>query len=204
MIKVDISRKIKTYDGNRDLVVSHSFADLSITRITGPSGSGKTTFLKLIAGLIKPDSGTITVGEKTWFDSKQKINLSPQKRRAGFVFQDYALFPNMTVMEHLTYASQNKPLIHKLLATGNMQSFVNHRPAHLSGGQQQRLAILRALATEPGVLLMDEPFSALDEELRIALIADLKQLLQEIKTTCLIVTHHPAELDGLAQFTLRI
>jgi len=117
---------------------------------------------------------------------------------AGFVFQDYALFPNMTVRQHLEYATEDAKWIKTLLEIGKLETLTTHKPQHLSGGQQQRLAILRALAIKPKLLLMDEPFSALDAGMKSALIKDLKRLFSEQGTTVLIVSHNQQELDGLA------
>jgi molybdate transport system ATP-binding protein len=195
---------IRTYAGSRMLEVNALLPEGSVTRVTGPSGAGKTTFLKIIAGLIVPENGTIHVGSETWLDRKSKICWSPQKRKTGFVFQDYALFPNMTVAAHLRYATRDNALVERLLSMGGMAGLATLRPGHLSGGQQQRLAILRAIATGPKILLMDEPFSALDERLRTALLAELEKLLHEFSITCLIATHHPAELNGLATHFLDI
>ena len=115
---------------------------------------------------------------------------------AGFVFQNYALFPNMTVMEHLEYATSDVAWIDLLLKIGKLETFTTHKPEHLSGGQQQRLAILRALAIKPKLLLMDEPFSALDMKMKSALIDELKLLFAELKMTVFIVSHNPAELES--------
>lgn len=204
MISIKIDKQIKTYRGKRNLVVEATIEKGSVTKIYGPSGSGKTTFLKIIAGLIMPDRGLIKVENEVWLDTAGKVNLKPQQRKAGFVFQDYALFPNMTVMEHLLYATSDTVLIDRLLKIGKMETFVQHRPKHLSGGQQQRLAILRALAMRPAVLLMDEAFSALDDELSASLIMDLKLLLKEFNTTTLIVSHHARETAGFAEGSLKI
>ncbi len=122
----------------------------------------------------------------------------------GFVFQDYALFPNMTVQQHLEYATNDLAWIEKLLSIGKLETFANHKPEYLSGGQQQRLAILRALAIKPKLLLMDEPFSALDPEMKSVLIKELKVIFGEMGATVLIVTHNPKELDGLADQELII
>ena len=204
MISIKIDKQIKTYRGKRNLVVEATIEKGSVTKIYGPSGSGKTTFLKIIAGLIMPDRGLIKVENEVWLDTAGKVNLKPQQRKAGFVFQDYALFPNMTVMEHLLYATSDTVLIDRLLKIGKMETFVQQRPKHLSGGQQQRLAILRALAMRPAVLLMDEAFSALDDELSASLIMDLKLLLKEFNTTTLIVSHHARETAGFAEGSLKI
>jgi len=204
MISIAIDKRIKTYHGKRNLVIETIIEKGSITKIYGPSGSGKTTFLKIIAGLIMPERGVIKVENEVWLDTAGKVNLKPQQRMVGFVFQDYALFPNMTVMEHLLYATSDTVLIERLLKIGKMETFVRHRPKHLSGGQQQRLAILRALAMRPSVLLMDEAFSALDDELRVSLIVELKLLLKEFNTTTLIVSHHAQETAGFADRSLKI
>nr|WP_067056761.1 ATP-binding cassette domain-containing protein [Mucilaginibacter sp. L294] len=204
MIAVNIEKKLKAYNGLQVLRIKKDFLPGGITRITGPSGAGKTTFLKMIAGLITPDSGIIKTNSITWFDAAQKINLSPQQRRVGFVFQDYALFPNMTVKQHLEYATDDAEWINRLLHIGGLDTFADHRPGHLSGGQQQRLAIMRALAIKPKLLLMDEPFSALDLKMKSALIADLQVLFTKLGATTLIVSHNPQELDGVSGDELEI
>jgi molybdate transport system ATP-binding protein len=197
MISVVIEKKLKTYQGLQVLKIAHNFQTSGITKISGVSGVGKTTFLKIIAGFIQPEKGIIKVDNQTWLDTENKISLSPQKRSTGFVFQDYALFPNMTVREHLEYATNDVDWIEKLLSIGKLETLADHKPLHLSGGQQQRLAILRALAIKPKLLLMDEPFSALDPEMKTVLIDDLRLLFDEMKTTVLIVSHNRQELDGI-------
>lgn len=204
MIEVSINKRIKTYKGNSQLIVEGNFPTGSVTKVSGPSGAGKTTFLKILAGLITPEQGIIKVDEAWWLDTAKKINWKPQQRKVGFVFQDYALFPNMTVAEHLSYATSDYLLIDRLLQLGKMDAFQNHKPRQLSGGQQQRLAILRALALKPGLLLMDEAFSALDDELRESLIPELLLLLKEFNTTAIIVSHHALETAGFANRDLRI
>jgi molybdate transport system ATP-binding protein len=204
MITVRITKKIKTYKGNSKLVVNAVFPPGTVTKVYGPSGAGKTTFLRIIAGLVTPEEGMIKAGEEFWLDTTTRINWKPQQRKTGFVFQDFALFPNMTVMEHLQYATDDHVLISRLLQIGKMEAFVKHRPRHLSGGQQQRLAILRALALRPLLLLLDEAFSALDDELQETLIADVKVLLQEFGTTTIIVSHHAQETASFASRELKI
>lgn len=198
MINIAIEKKLKAYHGQQVLQVNRQFATGSVTKIYGPSGSGKTTFLKIIAGLVTPEKGTIVSDGGTWFNAETKINLAAQKRNTGFVFQQYALFPNMTVKQHLKYATADEACIKRLLLLGKLDTLQEHKPDYLSGGQQQRLAILRALATKPQVLLMDEPFSALDPKMKAELIVELKGLLKELGTTTLIVSHNPQELDGWA------
>lgn len=198
MIKVDIKKHLKTHGDGQWLHISKAFATGSITRVTGPSGVGKTTFLKILAGLIKPDEGFISVDDIQWFNADGNINLTPQTRKAGFVFQDYALFPNMTVIQHLQYACNDAGWNESLLNLGGLEPIAHKKPIHLSGGQQQRLAILRALAIKPKVLLMDEPFSALDVKTKVKLMANLQTLFRNINTTVIAVTHNPQELDGIA------
>jgi len=195
MISVDIEIMLKAYHDRPSLKINRLFNTGSITKILGPSGSGKTTLLKIIAGLGSPESGKIVADGVTWFDAGQKINLSPPKRNVGFVFQSYALFPNMTVQQHLEYATTDADWIKQLLKLGQLDKFINHKPDHLSGGQQQRLAILRALAIKPKLLLMDEPFSALDSKMKTTLIAELKLLLKQLGITTIIVSHNLKELE---------
>jgi len=204
MISIDIEKKLKAYSGQQVLKIAAQFPTGSITKIYGPSGAGKTTFLKIIAGLIEPEKGKIKIDDTVWLDTDSKTSLSPQKRKTGFVFQNYALFPNMTVQQHLEYATEDQQWIARLFAIGKLESFAKHKPEYLSGGQQQRLAILRAMAIKPKLLLMDEPFSALDPEMRSALITDLKAIWKEQGTTVLIVSHNPMELDGLTERELYI
>jgi len=204
MIVIDIEKKMRAYEGHRLLQVKAEVTSNSITRITGPSGSGKTTLLKIIAGLTHPEKGKILVNSDTWLDTDVKTTLSPQKRKCGFVFQNYALFPNMTVKEHLEYATGDQEWISELLHFARMETLTRHKPEYLSGGQQQRLAIIRALAIKPKVLLIDEPFSALDVEMRQLMIPQLKALIGKIGSTCLIVTHNPLELDEIADNSIVI
>ncbi len=197
MIYIDIEKRLSTYQGNQPLKVFLEMETGSLLKISGPSGAGKTTFLKLIAGLMLPDQGKVLVDDEVWVDTSSKINLSPQKRKIGFVFQDYALFPNMTVQQQLEYATADQNLIRELLEFGRLEPFIKHKPAQLSGGQQQRLAILRAMAIKPKVLLMDEPFSALDIKTKTTLIEELKILLEISSISTIIVSHNLQELESL-------
>ena len=131
MIIVDIEKKLKAYHGQQVLKVAEKFPLGSITQISGPSGAGKTTFLKIIAGFIQPEKGSIVVDGVSWLDTASKTFVPPQKRMAGFVFQDYALFPNMTVKQHLEYATNDTAWIEKLLSIGKLETFVKHKPEYL-------------------------------------------------------------------------
>lgn len=197
MIVIDVSKKLNAYQSNNILKVFLEMETGSLVKISGPSGAGKTTFLKILAGLINPNQGKISVNNVVWFDTSSKINLSPQQRKTGFVFQDYALFPNMNVLQQLEYATKDQNLIKELLAFGRLESFIKHKPTQLSGGQQQRLAILRALAIKPKLLLMDEPFSALDIKTKTTLMEELKILLDKNSISTIIVSHNLQELETL-------
>lgn len=196
MIAIDIEKKMRTYEGHSVLRVNTQIAANAITKVNGPSGCGKTTLLKVIAGLIPSEKGKITINGEIWQDSEARFTLSPQQRRVGFVFQNYALFPNMTVMQHLQYASNDTAWIERLLNFGRLETLTKHKPEYLSGGQQQRLAILRALAIKPKVLLMDEPFSALDMDMRGLIISELKGIIEKLGCTTIVVSHNPDEIDG--------
>lgn len=168
--------------------------------ITGPSGSGKTTLLKILAGLVTPDSGKLQVEGETWFDSAQNINRPPQHRDIGFVFQDYALFPNMTVRENLEFAFSDGIEYGRLGAVMEMldiSAIANQRPETLSGGQKQRVALGRALIRRPKLLLLDEPLSALDPEMRSKLQQDLKTVASNFDGVMILVSHDPAEIMQL-------
>ena len=204
MITVDIEKNLNVYSGLDVLKITQHFGEGSITKIYGPSGAGKTTFLKVIAGLSKPEKGTIVAGGVTWLDTEAGINVPPQQRKVGFVFQNYALFPNMTVQQHLRYACIDEKWTDGLLKLGKLEAFATQKPEYLSGGQQQRLAILRAMAIKPKLLLMDEPFSALDPDMKSGLIKNLQQVWKELGTTVIIVSHNPHELDGIFQQELYI
>ena len=199
MISVDIEKKLNSHDNQSVLKIAQDIPAGSITKIYGPSGAGKTTLLKVIAGLAKPEKGKIMVNDTSWLDTENGISISPQQRKVGFVFQQYALFPNMTVLQHLRYATNDETWIKQLLTIGKLDAFTDQKPEYLSGGQQQRLAILRAMATKPQLLLMDEPFSALDPEMKTELIRKLLLLWKEQGTTVLIVSHNPQELEGIFQ-----
>lgn len=204
MIIINIEKKMRTYAGHSILRVNTQVIPGSITKVYGPSGSGKSTLLKIIAGLVIPEKGKIIFNNSVWGDTDTRFSLPVQKRKVGFVFQNYALFPNMTVLEHLQYATNDTDWINRLLHFGRLETLTQHKPEYLSGGQQQRLAILRALAIKPQLLLMDEPFSALDMDMRGVIINELKGLISELECTCLIVSHNPNEVDAIADSELKI
>ena len=178
--------------------------DQEILAILGPSGAGKTMTLHCIAGLTQPDEGSIKLNNKVLFDSTAKINLPPQLRNVGFVFQNYALFPHLTVAENVAYGIHHLPKaeiqdkVSQLLEKMNLGDLKRRYPKQLSGGQQQRVALARALAPEPEILLLDEPFSALDTQVKERLELELLSLQNFYQGNILLVTHNLAEGYKLA------
>ncbi len=204
MIDIDLQKRLSLHNGDDLLQVRTSIAAGAVTQVDGPSGSGKTTLLKMIAGLVRPDKGRITANGQLWLDTDRSICLPTQQRDIGFAFQDYALFPNFTVEQHLLYGSGDREYVERLLRMGQLDGFRNKRPKQLSGGQQQRLGLIRALVTRPKLLLLDEPFSALDKSLRSSIVRDLKEVIDEQQLTCLVVTHQSVAAEALIDQVLNI
>ncbi|ELB9322149.1 sulfate/molybdate ABC transporter ATP-binding protein [Campylobacter jejuni] len=204
MIKIDIKLPINTAKGKKQLELNTCLKANEITAIFGESGAGKTTLLKIIAGLIKPEFGRIEVGDELWLDTQKNINLAIQKRKIGFVFQDYALFLNMSVKENISYAATSKQKVEELLSLMNLENLAKIYPKNLSGGQAQRVALARALAREPQILLLDEPLSALDFKMRSFLQDELVKILQHFKITTLLVSHDLAEIYKLSHRILEL
>lgn len=173
-----------------------------VTGIKGPSGSGKTSLLRVLAGLQNPDEGFIKNGAEIWYDSSRKMYVPVRKRRIALVFQDYALFPHMTVLKNILYGATDEIFALYCLEMLRLQKECYKYPFQLSGGQQQRLAIGRALAAQPELLLMDEPFSALDEELNLQLRMEIGELFKRMKQTVLIVSHATDELQSFCSKVL--
>lgn len=168
-----------------------------IVVLFGPSGSGKTTILNSIAGLVQPDAGLIRLNERIFFE-RHKKNLPPQERRVGYLFQDYALFPHMTVEKNISYAMKHPKDSRKdLMELFGILHLSKKYPHQISGGEKQRVALARVLATEPSLLLLDEPLSALDQETRLQCQEELIKLHQMWKIPFLIVTHDQTEAEKL-------
>jgi molybdate transport system ATP-binding protein len=155
--------------------------------LVGPSGAGKTTVLRAVAGLARPSRGRIRLGDRVVFDAAAGIDVPPEERRVGFVFQDYALFPHMTVEQNVAYGGRAR--VCELLSRFRIAHLAKARPAQLSGGERQRVGLARALAREPGVLLLDEPLSALDPHTRAGLRIELREILDDLELPVLLVTH---------------
>lgn len=201
MIAVNITKRLDTAEGRINAHFELSIHDGEFLTLFGASGAGKTTLMRMIAGLEKPDSGVIEVDGEVWFDSTKKINLPPQKRSIGFVFQDYALFPTMSVRENLLFAAENdeqKSFVDSLIEMVELTQLSHRRPDTLSGGQKQRVALARALVRHPKILLLDEPLSALDPSMRQKLQDELALVHERLGVTTLLVSHDIAETVKLS------
>ena len=164
--------------------------------LVGPSGAGKTTVLRAVAGLRSPDRGRIALGDHAWFDSQTGIDLPPEARSVGLVFQEYALFPHMTVRANVAFGGAAR--VDDLLERFGISALADEKPGSLSGGERQRVALARALARDPSVLLLDEPLSALDAHTRSVVRGELQDLLAELTLPTLLVTHSFADAAALA------
>ncbi|MGE4383880.1 MAG: ABC transporter ATP-binding protein [Arcobacter sp.] len=195
MIEININKLLHGSNGQMNLDVNLYINKSEFIALSGLSGSGKTTLLRILAGL-ENANGTLKIDNETWLDNK--FCLAPQKRKIGFVFQDYALFPNFSVMENLLYVKKDKELANKLLQMTEMEELKNRFPSTLSGGQKQRVSLCRALMNRPKLLLMDEPLSALDPNMRTKLQSEILTLHKEFETTTIMVSHDPSEMYRLA------
>jgi ABC-type sulfate/molybdate transport systems ATPase subunit len=164
--------------------------------LVGPSGAGKTTVLRAIAGAVRPRAGRITLGDATLFDAERRIDRPPETRRVGYVFQEYALFPHMTVRQNVAFAGRARA--DELLERFGIARLADARPRRLSGGERQRVGLARALASDPAVLLFDEPLSALDAHTRARMRGELFDLLRELHLPALLVTHDFEDAAALA------
>ena len=195
MIRIDIQKKLHGSSGEMELKCDFTIEKNDFLAISGPSGSGKTTLLRIIAGLEECEGEIIVEGE-IW--QNEKIKLPPQKREVGFVFQDFALFPNMNVFENLLYVKKDKKFAKELLEMTGLEELAERYPLTLSGGQKQRVALCRALMRKPKILLMDEPFSALDMFMREKLQNDIAEFHGKFDLTTVMVSHSPSEIYRLA------
>lgn len=207
MIKLNFSKKLLGAEGKFQLKINEEIPKEKLSILFGKSGAGKSTILRILAGLTKPDSGEIVVDGEVWFSSAKKIDLPPQKRSIGFVFQDYALFPNMSVLGNLLYAlndKSDKKLVDEILELTELASLKDVKPQSLSGGQQQRVAVARALVRRPKILLLDEPLSALDFAMRGKLQDELLNIQKSLKTTTLLVSHDISEVYKLGDYVYEL
>ena len=199
-LEVKIKKKLKEFTLESELHV-----ETGCTGLMGPSGSGKSITLKCIAGVKTADSGRIILDGRVLYDSEKKINLSPQKRKIGYLFQGYALFPNMTIEENIKTGLKAKKLpkdeikqkANDMMKRFHIEELAKRYPRQISGGQKQRTALARMLACEPEVILMDEPFSALDEYLREQMQDELSNMLTMLNKPAILVSHSSKEVENL-------
>ena len=207
MPRIVLEHLSKDYDGilavdDLDMVIE----DREFVTLLGPSGCGKTTTLRMIAGLETPSGGRITIGDRVVYDAEKGINVSPAKRDIGFLFQNYALWPHMTVYENISFSLENlkwskeriQERVEEMLKLLRIEPLAKRYPGEISGGQQQRVAIARTLAPEPKLILMDEPLSNLDAKLRLEMRTELKRLHADTDSTFVYVTHDQLEAMALA------
>lgn len=195
MLNLDLQKQLHGAGGEMTLSFKSEIAEGAFIALAGQSGSGKTTLLRILAGLEKAE-GKIEVNGEVWMD--RNFSLSPQKRKIGFVFQDYALFPNMTVEKNLLFVNKDRSLSDHLLKVTGLSQLKERYPGSLSGGQKQRVSLCRAMMNRPKLLLMDEPLSALDPEMRTRLQHEILTLHKEFGTTTIMVSHDPSEMYRLA------
>jgi molybdate transport system ATP-binding protein len=205
MIQIDIRKKKQAGSDIFTLDYKCQFEKGSVTAICGPSGSGKTTLLRMIAGLEYPDSGSISYNDSTWFDSGYRLSVPPEKRNTGYLFQDYALFPHLSVQKNINYGCRiSGAELCELLEYLDISDLIKRYPHELSGGQKQRVALARALATRPEILLLDEPMAALDEEAGHRLNNLLITLQQQLHLTIILVSHNYLEIGRIADRVIEI
>jgi len=206
VIFIDVEKLMHTAQGPVKLMVQTSIQSGELVALFGQSGAGKTTLLRILAGLVAPDRGLIRFGNTIWFDSEKKINIVPQQRNIGLMFQDFALFPNMTVEQNIQFAQpeKNKAAVTELLTLFGLQELRERKPNGLSGGQKQRVALARVLARKPQLLLLDEPLSALDAEMRHVLQDEIARAHNLLGVTTLMVSHDLNEVFRLATHVICI
>lgn len=206
MIEIDIQKSLFGASGKTLLQINTKIESQSFVSIFGKSGAGKTTLLRIIAGLERADCGKIVVDNEVWFD--KGVNLPPQKRKIGFVFQDYALFPHFSVYQNLAFgikdSKNKKEKIRSILATMGLEALSTKLPRHLSGGQRQRVALARALVCDAKILMLDEPLSAIDNEMRLSLQDEILRLHKDFGLTTILVSHDISEIFKLSSRILHI
>lgn len=201
MISLELHKSLHTAEGPMNLNVQLKIEKGEFVTIYGESGAGKTSIFRMVAGLMKPDKGQLIVRGNTWYDSQAKINRKPQARKVGFVFQDYALFPHMTIRQNIEFAldrGQNVKIIDELIELTELKALEDKKPKNLSGGQKQRVALARALVQQPDILLLDEPLSALDRNIRMKMQGYLSDVHKAYGLTTLLISHDISEIVKLS------
>jgi ABC-type sulfate/molybdate transport systems ATPase subunit len=189
-LRLDFTLPLRDFELTLALDVGRTVA------LVGPSGAGKTSALRVVAGLARPRRGHVTLGEEAWLDTERGVDLRPEERRVGLVFQEYALFPHMSVRGNVAYGGRER--VDELLERFHVAHLADARPGQLSGGERQRVALARALARDPAVLLLDEPLSALDAHTKTQVRGELSELLRGLGLPTLLVTHDYEDAAALA------
>ena len=197
MLRIRVKKALRDYVLDVDIAA----ADGETVVLTGSNGSGKTTVLNLAAGLMAPDEGEVSVNGRTLFDSSRGTDVPPEGRHAGYVFQNYALFPHMTVFDNVAFGLRMRhldkaeiaPVVREELESVGLWELRNARASRLSGGQRQRVALARGLAARPSLLLLDEPLSALDVRTRVRVRDCLSERIKRDRTPCIVVLHDPRD-----------
>lgn len=205
MIELSLKKSLSGAEGKIALAISCQIQPGELVGLYGPSGAGKSSVLRMIAGLMRPDEGELRVGEETWISTEKKLFLRPEMRNIGMIFQEYSIFPNMTVYENLVFAldkGQDKGFVDELLVSIGMEKMAGQFPMKLSGGQKQRVALARAMVRKPKILLLDEPLSALDMEMRRSLQEYIVKFHHEYGLITLLVSHDASEITRMAQRVL--
>ena len=206
MIEIQIRHQIFTSSGNKFLEVDERISEGSFVHVSGDSGIGKTTFFKILSGLVVPDFGFIKLNDKILLDTANKIFLPAQKRNITLMFQNYALFPNMTVKQNIAFAQTEKDenIVDELLEKFALKTFENTSPSKLSGGQQQRVALARTLAQNAEIVLLDEPFSAVDIAMRKVMLNELLEFNKNNNSTFFVISHSEEEFESVSSNVLII
>lgn len=214
-MQLELNIQKTLYSGQQKFKLDVTFSsDSQRILIFGPSGSGKSVLLRNIAGLMTPDEGYILVGKRKLFDAREKVNIRPQKRNLAYLFQHYHLFPHLTVRQNIGFMLKkglfnpstriSDKRVAKWLNIFELTKLANHYPHQLSGGQQQRAALARALITEPDILLLDEPFSALDQALRQRMRVEIDELQKSLKIPMMLISHNTEDIDFFKGHLLKI
>jgi ABC-type sulfate/molybdate transport systems ATPase subunit len=193
-LRLDFTHPLRSFDASVSLAVEEGVT----VALVGPSGAGKTTVLRVVAGLLRPHRGIVALGNRTWLDTSAGIDIPPERRGVGYLFQEFALFPHLDVLANVRFGARPGSPVDELLERFRIAHLARARVRELSGGERQRVALARALAFQPGVLLLDEPLSALDAHTKAAVRIELHELLDDLALPTILVTHDFEDAAALA------
>ena len=193
-LSLDLTHPLRSFDASVELTVEHG----TTTALVGPSGAGKTTVLRVVSGLLRPREGSVSIDEWILLDTRRGIDVPPERRRVGYLFQEYALFPHLDVLANVRFGARSGAQVDELLERFRISHLTAARVQELSGGERQRVALARALALQPEVLLLDEPLSALDAHTKATVRTELHELLRDLALPTILVTHDFEDAAALA------